>query len=91
MYNEKIKNVEYTYPEDSLISNDAKNLISQILVREPNKRLSLKQILNHDFFKQDSIPNLLTSSTLTAGKLTLMYVPGLKTNEFSILFNTTGT
>ena len=37
---EKIKNIEYTFPEDSIISNDAKILISQILVKEPSERLS---------------------------------------------------
>ena len=66
MVYEKIKNIEYTFPEDSIISNDAKILISQILVKEPSERLSLDQILNQDFFKQGSIPNLLPSSTLTS-------------------------
>ena len=83
---EKIKKVEYTFPEDSVISNDAKNLISQILVKEPNKRLSLEQILNHDFFKQGSIPNLLPSSTLTTTpslNYIRQFIPNV--NEFGII------
>ena len=61
---EKIKNLDYSFPETIKISKEAKDLISKILVTEPNKRLSLEQILNHDFFKQSSIPNFLPSSTL---------------------------
>ena len=82
----KLKKVEYTFPEDSVISNDAKNLISQILVKEPNKRLSLEQILNHDFFKQGSIPNLLPSSTLTTTpslNYIRQFIPNI--NEFGIV------
>jgi len=84
---EKIKNVEYTFPEDSIISNAAKNLIGQILVKEPNKRLSIEQIINHDFLKQgSSIPNLLPSSTLTTTpSLTYIrqFIPNV--NEFGIV------
>ena len=61
---EKIKKLEYSFPEAINISKEAKDLINKILVIEPSKRLSLEQILNHDFFKQSSIPNLLPSSTL---------------------------
>ena len=61
---EKIKKLEYSFPETIIISKEAKDLITKILVIEPSKRLSLEQILNHDFFKQSSIPNFLPSSTL---------------------------
>ena len=50
----KIKMMEYTFPEDTNISEAAKNLISQILVCDPNKRPKLDQILEHDFFIQES-------------------------------------
>ena len=62
----KIKNNEYSFPEQAIISEPAKSLISQILVLDPQKRLSLDQILTHEFFNQDvSIPKLLSPSTLT--------------------------
>ena len=59
---EKIKNNEYTFPENSNISIEAKNLINNILITDPNKRVSLDKIINHNFFKLDSIPNSLPIS-----------------------------
>ena len=57
---EKIKNVNYKFPDDAIISNAAKDLIKQILVLNPEERPSLYQILEHDFFKiGDSIPEKL--------------------------------
>ena len=84
--NEKIKSIEYSFPENSMISNDAKNLISQILVKEPSKRLSLDQILNHDFLKQGSIPDLLPSESLTTTP-SLNYIRQFipNANEFGIV------
>jgi polo-like kinase 1 len=55
----------YSFPETAIISEAAKNLISQILVTDPSKRPTLDQILTHDFFNQGtSIPKLLPASTL---------------------------
>ena len=55
----------YTFPENAIISEAAKNLIGQILVLDPAKRPTLDQILTHDFFNQGtSIPKLLPTSTL---------------------------
>ena len=60
---EKIKKVDYTYQKDAIISEAAKNLISQILVKDPIKRPSLRQILMHDFFKLGrAIPKLIPIS-----------------------------
>jgi len=61
----RIKMNAYTFPESAIISEAAKNLISQILVLDPAKRPTLDQILTHDFFNQGtSIPKLLPTSTL---------------------------
>ena len=61
----RIKMNAYSFPENAIISDAAKNLISQILVTDPSKRPSLDQILIHDFFNQGtSIPKLLPTSTL---------------------------
>ena len=61
----RIKMNAYTFPENAIISEAAKNLISQILVLDPGKRPTLDQILTHDFFNQGtSIPKLLPPSTL---------------------------
>ncbi len=61
----RIKMNAYSFPENAIISDSAKNLITQILVTDPSKRPSLDQILIHDFFNQGvSIPKLLPTSTL---------------------------
>ena len=61
----RIKMNAYSFPETAIISEAAKNLISQILVTDPAKRPTLDQILTHDFFNQGtSIPKLLPTSTL---------------------------
>ena len=61
----RIKLNSYSFPETAIISEAAKNLITQILVTDPSKRPSLDQILIHDFFNQGtSIPKLLPASTL---------------------------
>ena len=61
----RIKMNSYNFPDNSIISETAKNLIQQILVTDPSKRPTLDQILTHDFFNQGtSIPKLLPPSTL---------------------------
>lgn len=61
----RIKANNYSFPEGAIISEYAKNLITEILVTDPAKRPSLDQILAHDFFNQgNSIPKLLPTSTL---------------------------
>ena len=57
---EKIKKVDYSFPKDAIISNAAKDLIRQILIKDPKKRPNLRQILMHDFFVLGrSIPKLI--------------------------------
>ena len=57
---EQIINVDYEFPENAVISNAAKDLIKQILVKEPKQRPTLNQILQHDFFQLGrAIPKLL--------------------------------
>ena len=61
----RIKMNAYSFPDTAIISEAAKNLITQILVTDPSKRPTLDQILTHDFFNLGtSIPKLLPSSTL---------------------------
>ena len=56
---EKIKKNKYIFPKSLIISKVAKDLINKILINNPSKRLSLEQILNHDFFNNESIPSSL--------------------------------
>ena len=59
----KIMKGEFKFPENAIISNAAKDLIKQILVKDPSKRPTLNQILRHEFFKLGrSIPKLIPVS-----------------------------
>jgi aurora kinase len=44
-----IQNMDYHLPEH--FSVEAKDLISKLLTPDPSRRLSLKEVLSHDFFK----------------------------------------
>ena len=55
----------YSFPNDSIISVAAKDLIQKILVIDPSKRLTLQEIQDHYFFHQGiGIPEFLPTSTL---------------------------
>ena len=61
----RIKNDNYSFPENALISEPSKELIQSILVLDPNKRPNLDQILVSDFFNMGiNVPKLLQPSTL---------------------------
>jgi len=61
----RIKMNAYSFPEGAVISEAAKNLITEILNSNPLARPGLDQILAHDFFHQGtSIPKLLPTSIL---------------------------
>lgn len=59
----KIKACNYSFPEHVTISDNARNLISKILVLDPSKRPTLEEILS-DPFMGDSIPRTMPRSTL---------------------------
>ena len=51
----KIREINYSFPENAIISNEAKDLIKQILIKNPKERLNLCQILKQEFFNFDNI------------------------------------
>ena len=55
---EAIKNCDYEFPSPywDNISEDAKDLIRKILVREPAQRLNADQILNHPWVAEGGAP-----------------------------------
>jgi len=61
---EKIKKNDYKIPEDAQISDEARSLIHRILVLNPSKRLSLKEIYEDHFMTKNIIPITLPLSTL---------------------------
>ena len=61
----RIRMKNYSFPQNGIISEPAKELIQNILVLEPHKRPSLKEILESDFMTMGtSIPKTLPQSTL---------------------------
>ena len=51
----KVKRMDYSFPKNKIIDDDAKDLINKILVEDPAKRLTLDKILEHKFFKKDQL------------------------------------
>ena len=49
------------FPSDCKISRAAKDLIKQILVKKPEERPTLNQIIYHDFFNREGIPKYFSN------------------------------
>ncbi|CAG9334905.1 unnamed protein product [Blepharisma stoltei] len=60
----RIKMNAYNFPDHVPVSDEAKALISSILINDPLKRPSLDDILESPFFTKNSFPKLLPASTL---------------------------
>jgi len=60
----KIQRGSYTFPKHITISEGAKDLISNCLQTDPEKRIKLEDILDQKFFKE-GFPELMPVSTLT--------------------------
>ena len=80
----RIKTGNYSFPENAVISEPAKDLIQSILVLDPRKRPSLDEIMKHDFFNMGvSIPKTMQQSTLACPpSLTYIrqYIPNIGPN-----------
>ena len=61
----RIKNGNYEVPKDRKVSKLARNLISRILVCDPVFRITVEEILEHPWMKNEcGIPNSLPSWTM---------------------------
>lgn len=61
---EKILKVDHIFPKQPVISNCAKDLISKLLVKSPEKRIKLEDITIHEFLTKNLIPQTLPKSVL---------------------------
>ncbi|XP_022897190.1 serine/threonine-protein kinase Aurora-3 [Olea europaea var. sylvestris] len=52
----RIMKVDLNFPDSPLVSSDAKNLISQLLVKDSTKRLSLQKIMEHPWIVKNADP-----------------------------------
>ncbi|GAU25136.1 hypothetical protein TSUD_363060 [Trifolium subterraneum] len=50
----EIRNVDLNFPPAPLISKNAKNLITRLLVKDSSKRLSLQKIMEHPWIKENA-------------------------------------
>ena len=63
----KIKENDFSFPDNAKISEQAKDLISRILITQPEKRLTLDEVLMHPFINHGGpIPKNLPISTLVS-------------------------
>lgn len=59
----RIKTGVYVFPKDSNISEPAKDLISKLLNTNPTKRITLPQILEHEFILKSNVSKLVSHCT----------------------------
>lgn len=79
----RIKMNLYNYPEKIKISEEAKSLISSILILDYTKRPTLSEILSHDFFTKNSIPKTLPKSLLVIPP-TSSYIQRYESNKLNL-------
>ena len=60
----KIKAGDFSFPEDIVISSQAKDFIRRCLTVDISKRINLQEMLDHDFFTLIPIPKQIPVSTL---------------------------
>lgn len=77
----RIKMNAYSFPDQIVISNEARDLISDILINDPKARPSLDDILSHPFLTKNPLPKVLPASTLAvppSSAYLKQYGPGAK-------------
>lgn len=60
----RIRKNDYSFPDNSLISDGARSLIQRILCTDPNLRPTVDEILESDFIQLVSVPRSMPASTL---------------------------
>ncbi|GME80043.1 unnamed protein product [Ambrosiozyma monospora] len=78
---ERIKKNEYGFPEESTVSEEARDLITDILCTNPAERLTLDEILEHEWFQAGPFPRTIGVDSLTKKPRQLAYI----TKEESII------
>jgi len=65
----RILRVSYSFPSSVPISDEAKDLISKILVLDPSKRLTLDEIMQHPFMRNHPNKAISTNQLNDSGSL----------------------
>lgn len=56
---QRILRVDYSFPQSVPVSDGCKDLISKILVGDPDRRITVQQILQHPWYKQGLPPGVV--------------------------------
>ncbi|OAG28820.1 polo-like kinase 1 [Nematocida displodere] len=76
-----IKTNDYVYPADSIISDNARELINGLLELSPEKRLTLEEIYNSPFVREistdDATPRAFQTPYVSAAYASGAYAPGV--------------
>lgn len=59
----RIKNIDFSYPSNIYISEDAKDIINKLLKLNPSERLKIEEIKQHPFMTKMNPPKLLPDSS----------------------------
>ena len=62
MFDRRIRDNEYEFPTDRVISSAVQHLIQQILTPIPSQRPTLHEIVDHQFFTQGPVPSYIPTS-----------------------------
>ena len=62
---ERTKTNDFKFPPESLVSLEARKLITDMLATDPYQRPTLDQVLEYDWFKCGSFPSHITTESLT--------------------------
>lgn len=54
--------MDYDFPPEKPVSNELKDLLSRMLVADPEKRATLEEIERHPWFRKDIPPDLDVAS-----------------------------
>jgi polo-like kinase 1 len=60
----RIRKIAYAFPDNVVVSDAARDLISRILIGDPTQRPTLDEICAHEFLTRNTIPKALPSSLL---------------------------
>ena len=77
----KIKSCQYQFPETVTVSDQAKDFVHRLLKAEPSQRMTLKDMLAHEFMNMNKIPDFLPISTLVcppSATYVKQYIPSLE-------------
>ncbi|KAF7968335.1 hypothetical protein HWV62_30957 [Athelia sp. TMB] len=58
----RIRDNEYEFPSDREVSDDARELVQQILTPDPQQRPTLHEIIDHAFFTEGIVPGFIPAT-----------------------------